>query len=374
MSTITPRSVGDVVDAMRGHARVVPHGRMTKAPLIAESRGRGDDDVALLDMTALSGVSEYQPGEYTFTALAGTPLREIAALLAAHHQYMPFDPPFGEEGATLAGTVAAGMNGPGRLRYGGLRDFVIGVRFVDGTGTLVGGGGKVVKNAAGFDLPKLMVGSMGRLGVITELSFKVFPAPHAWRTLRVACAGLGEAAALIARLGRIPMELEALELEPDGAMVIRVSGDEAAVDAHAQRVGAATGRPFDVVAGEEEAAHWSDARAFAWVGAGHWLVKIPVTPARIAGLDAALDSHGIARRYGVAGNVAWAAWPVGRPLAQLGASLAQCTPALSGLVVRGPALNGAGPWLGAATQMEGPFARHIKRALDPDRRLPALAG
>src|SRR5205823_1666501 len=83
--------------------------------------------------------------------------------------HLPFDPPLGAAGATLGGVVAAGTSGPGAFGHGGVRDFVIGVRFVDGRGRLVAGGGKVVKNAAGFDLPKLLVGSIGRLGAIAEL-------------------------------------------------------------------------------------------------------------------------------------------------------------------------------------------------------------
>ena len=86
--------------------------------------------------TALCGIVEYDPSEFTITALAGTSLRELSATLAERGQYLPFDPPFVESGATLGGTVAAGLSGPGRFRYGGLRDFILGVRFIDGEGRL----------------------------------------------------------------------------------------------------------------------------------------------------------------------------------------------------------------------------------------------
>ncbi|MEX0891137.1 MAG: FAD-binding protein, partial [Gemmatimonadota bacterium] len=127
MTTRRPTRAEDVVDAVRTHDRVVPHGQHTKAPLVA-----ADGAAIHLDMRGLSGVSQYDAGEFTFTALAGTPLAEIETLLAAHGQYMPFDPPLADAGATLGGTVAAGLNGSGRLRYGGVRDFIIGVAFVDG--------------------------------------------------------------------------------------------------------------------------------------------------------------------------------------------------------------------------------------------------
>ena len=137
---------------------------------------------ANLSLAPLAGVSEYQPSEYTFTAKAATRLSEIESMLAEHGQYLPFDPPLVDAGATLGGTVAAGLSGPNRFRYGGVRDFILGVQLVNGEGELVNGGGKVVKNAAGFDIPKLMVGSLGSFGVMTELTFKVFPAPAATAT------------------------------------------------------------------------------------------------------------------------------------------------------------------------------------------------
>src|SRR5207253_6842143 len=133
----------------------------------------------------LRGITEYDPSEFTFTAGAGTPVREIVAALAESGQYLPFDPMLVEAGATLGGTVAAGLSGPGRFRFGGVRDFILGVRFVDGAGRLLRMGGKVVKNAAGFDLPKFFCGSLGRFGLIVEATFKVFPRPASRLTLRL---------------------------------------------------------------------------------------------------------------------------------------------------------------------------------------------
>jgi len=361
VTTISPDRIEDVVAAVREHTRVVAHGARSKAPLVAEEPG-----AAYIDTTRLTGVVEYDPGEFTFTALAGTPLSEIQALLAENGQHLPFDPPLARAGATLGGTVAAAMNGSGRLRFGGVRDFVIGVRFVDGTGKLVRGGGKVVKNAAGFDLPKLMVGSLGRLGVLVELSFKVFPAPPAWRTIRVKCAGVEDAVTVMAELGRRPFDLEALDLEPPGTLVLRVSGDEAMLDIHAARVGAATGRPFEVVAGAEEEGYWQGLRDFAWVPPDCWIVKVPLTLRRLPELERVLAAGDVARRYAVAGNVAWLAWPVDRPRTELDLA------GLNGLIVRGPALDGSGPWIGPANIGAAVFARRVKDALDPDGRFPPL--
>ena len=173
--TVSPDSIDAVCAAVRGHRCVLPSGGGTKPAL-----SRLPEGVVRLDLRGLSGMVEYEPGMNSHsTALAGTPLSVIKAELAKHGQYLPFDPPLAAEGATLGGTVAAGLSGPGRLRYGGVRDFIVGVQWVDGSGELIRGGGKVVKNAAGFDFPKLFTGSMGRLGVLVEMTFKVFPAPAA---------------------------------------------------------------------------------------------------------------------------------------------------------------------------------------------------
>ena len=154
-----PASAAEVAETVRGAELVVPRGGGTKPALWSV------DGADVLDVLALNGITEYLPSEYTVTALAGTPLADVEARLAAEGQYLPFDPLLVDAGSTVGGAVAAGANGPGRLRYGGLRDFLLAVTFVDGRGEIVRGGARVVKNAAGFDLPKLMVGSLGRLGV-----------------------------------------------------------------------------------------------------------------------------------------------------------------------------------------------------------------
>src|SRR5687768_10335661 len=184
----TIEAVQDFVRSAR--EPLLPRGAGTKPSLSTPPAG-----AASLELGGLRGVREYEPGEFVFTALAGTPLAEVEALLAQHGQYLPFDPLLIERGATLGGTVAAGLSGSGRYRYGGVRDFILGVRYVDGSGELVRGGGKVVKNAAGFDLPKLFVGSLGQLGALVELSFKVFPRPEATLTVRHALPTLADALA-----------------------------------------------------------------------------------------------------------------------------------------------------------------------------------
>ena len=241
--TLAVDSVEAVQEAVRAGPRVLPVGGGTKPALSTPPA----DDVIALDLSSLRGLVEYDPAELTLTALAGTPVADLDEALAVHGQHLPFDPPLSAAGATLGGVVAAGTSGPGAFRHGGVRDFVIGVRFVDGSGRLVAGGGKVVKNAAGFDLPKLLVGSMGRLGAIVQLSLKVFPRPRATTTLVFDLGGTEAALDAMARLGRGPLDLDALDLDPPARLLVRLGGDPDALPARAARLAEtvpAAGRPL----------------------------------------------------------------------------------------------------------------------------------
>jgi glycolate oxidase FAD binding subunit len=358
MNLVAVTALDDVVHAMRSHARVTAHGALTKRPLVIAR-----DGTTRLDTSGLAGITEYNPAEFTFTALAGTPLHIVESLLAAHGQHMPFDPPLVDAGATVAGTIAAGINGSCRLRGGGLRDFIIGIRFVDGTGAVVRGGGRVVKNAAGFDLPRLMVGSMGQLGVIVEATFKVFPLPEARATLRVECQSIDDAIHRMSDLARAPFDIEALDLEPPNILMLRLGGDAASLARHAQRVGLSTSRAFDILRADEDRAYWRAQREFVWLKPGHWLIRVPLQLQRLAALDQLLAREAVMRRYALAGNVAWLAWPARRALASL--DLGTCI----GQIVRGPARDAGSPVIGTAAPTAGAFAERVSRALDPSGRL-----
>ncbi len=233
-SSVAPASVADVQEAVlyaapgaAGEGPVLrPVGGGTKTAL----SGVEPADVRL-DLSQLTGMLEYQPDECTFTALAGTRIDAVEALLAEHGQCLPFEPPFATRGATLGGTVASGLNGPGRFHYGGVRDFLIGARFVDGEGRLVRGGGRVVKNAAGFYLHHLLLGSLGRLGVLVEVTFKVFPRPLATATLEVSCGSLSAALTALAALRCSAHEVDAVDLTPPGTLHVRIGGAASALGA-----------------------------------------------------------------------------------------------------------------------------------------------
>ena len=134
-----------------------------------------------------TGIVHYDPRELVLTARAGTPLAEIEHALAASGQFLPFEPPRHTAEATLGGAVASGLSGPARAAYGPLRDYVLGIRLADGQGRLLRFGGEVMKNVAGYDVSRLVAGSLGILGVLLEISLKVLPSPAVTRTWQFDC-------------------------------------------------------------------------------------------------------------------------------------------------------------------------------------------
>jgi glycolate oxidase FAD binding subunit len=187
-----------------------------------------------LHTAGLAGVSLYEPAALTLVAGAGARLADITAMLAAEGQRLPFDPMdhrtlYGTTGEpTLGGVVAVNASGPARVQVGACRDSLIGVRFVDGCGTAIKNGGRVMKNVTGYDLVKLLAGSHGTLGVLTEVAFKLLPLPETAATLVI--EGLHDtaaAAALAAALGS-PFDVNGAAYA-DGQILLRVEGFEASV-------------------------------------------------------------------------------------------------------------------------------------------------
>lgn len=308
-------NVAEIQDAVKGAERVRVRGGGSKPSLSLRSC---NDDIQLLDLSNLQGVVDYQPEEYTFTARAGTSVAEVAAMLAEEGQYLPFDPPLADRGATLGGTVAAGLSGAGRYRYGGIRDFLIGIRFVDGQGQEIRGGGAVVKNAAGFDFPKLFVGSLGRLGILTELTFKVFPQPPAFATLAAEFDALSDLLAALNAVTGSDIDLHAVDFAPteEGwTLWVRIGGLVTALEERAQAlktvVSTAVGRTRRLVLyhDQEEDSLWQMARSMTWLTERAGLVRVPLTPQRIAEVENAISGSTAAmRRYSVGGNLLWLGW------------------------------------------------------------------
>ena len=265
---------------------------------------------ATMDLAPLSGILDYDPQEYTLTALAGTPLKHLEATLEAQNQYMPFDPVMVEAGATLGGTIASGLSGSGRYRYGGIRDFLLGIKFITGTGKLQSGGGKVVKNAAGFDLPKLFVGSLGQFGVMTEATIKVFPKPESFSTLICDFESFEETLAAMTKVATSSSELTCLDIVNDTQLVMRIAGTQEAMEVRLERLQTlvTTGKVLNTSTDES---YWQNAREFNWLPANHSLVKIPISASKSLKLENSLNvlSSAIPRQYAVAANVAYLGLP-----------------------------------------------------------------
>jgi glycolate oxidase FAD binding subunit len=192
---------------------------------------RGD----ALDTRAYSGIVSYEPTELVITARCGTPLAEIEAALAEHNQTFAFEPPHFGSGATLGGMVACGLSGPRRQAAGALRDFVLGAVLMDGKGEVLHFGGQVMKNVAGYDVSRLLTGSMGILGLLLEVSIKVLPRPTAETTLRFAMSQ-AEALQHLNDWGGQPLPISASAWEND-ALLLRLSGASAAVNAAKKKLG-----------------------------------------------------------------------------------------------------------------------------------------
>ncbi len=196
----------------------------------------------VLDTRVLSGIVSYEPSELVVTALAGTPLVELEALLAQQGQCLPFEPPHyawsGDAQATVGGMVASGLSGPARANTGGVRDYVLGLKLINGLGQHLTFGGQVMKNVAGYDVSRLMAGALGTLGVITEVSLKVLPIAPAEATL---CFSLGQAAALeqLHIWGAQPLPLNAscwVQDQGKDLLFVRLRGAVAAVEAACKRM------------------------------------------------------------------------------------------------------------------------------------------
>ncbi|CAN5890104.1 glycolate oxidase subunit GlcE [soil metagenome] len=196
----------------------------------------------------LSGITSYEPSELVVTVLAGTPLEELEALLAEQGQCLPFEPPRfahpanpGVRGGTVGGMVAAGLSGPSRASVGAVRDYVLGATLVDGRGEVLHFGGTVMKNVAGYDVSRVLAGSLGTLGVITEVSLKVLPVAPAEATIEFAC-DQADALRLLNEWGGRPLPLNASlwrQREGVGVLSLRLRGAVAAVEAACRHLGGA---------------------------------------------------------------------------------------------------------------------------------------
>ncbi|VVD80408.1 glycolate oxidase subunit GlcE [Pandoraea nosoerga] len=252
-----------------------------------------------LDVRAYRGIVSYDPAELVITARAGTPLAQIEAALAERGQILPFEPPHFGPGATLGGCIAAGLAGPRRPHVGAPRDFVLGAVMMNGRGQILHFGGQVMKNVAGYDVSRVLAGSLGTLGVLLELSIKVLPRPVAEATLRY---DMPQAQAIdqLNRWGGLPLPLTGSAWH-DGVLSVRLGGAAAAVEAARKTMGG------EHVGTLEAHAYWEALRehthpffaAAPLAGEGQplWRLSVPPTTPPLAHGDTHLIEWGGAQRW-----------------------------------------------------------------------------
>jgi glycolate oxidase FAD binding subunit len=247
----------------------------------------------IFDLTAWRGIVDYEPSELVITARCGTPLSELEATLESRGQFLAFEPPrFGAD-PTVGGVVAAGLSGPRRPYAGAARDFVLGVRLLTGGAELLRFGGRVMKNVAGFDVSRLVCGSLGILGVITEVSLKVMPRPRDEQTVRLEMSA-DDAVAAFNRWAAKPLPVSAAAW-CSGVALLRLSGAAPAVRAARESIG---GERMD----DEAASEW-------WRALRHcrlpvfsrdvlWRVSLPAAASRLTlAVEPLIDWGGAVRWY-----------------------------------------------------------------------------
>ncbi|MHA1530253.1 MAG: glycolate oxidase subunit GlcE [Alphaproteobacteria bacterium] len=312
MTVLTPDDEAQLAEAVAEAAsRGTPleiRGGGTRAGL-----GRPVRAEATLSTAGLRGITLYEPGALTLVVKAGTPVADIEAALAAEGQMLPFEPMdhralLGTEGEpTIGGVVACGVSGPRRIQAGACRDSMLGVRFVNGRGETIKSGGRVMKNVTGYDLVKLMCGSHGTLGVLSEISFKVLPKPETEATMvREALDPNAGVAALGAALGSPFGITGAAHL--DRRSLVRIEGLEGSV---AYRTGQLLGRlgpGWEAVTGSESAALWREVRDVApFAGRDGAVWRVSVKPADGPAMSENLSTVGLdhAPLYDWGGGLIW---------------------------------------------------------------------
>ncbi len=350
-----PSSVDDLISQVKSLSEVIPRGSGTKPSL-----WKSHETTTLIDTRQLSGIVEYQPSEYTITVQAGTLLSEVVEALAENGQYLPFDPPMAEEGATVGGTVAAGLSGPGAYRYGPLKDFIIGVRFVDGLGNFVRGGGKVVKNAAGFDFPKLFNGSLGRLGILTEVSFKVFPEPQSYVTLQTRFESHQDALSILPILKGY--DLEGVELDNQLNLQLRLGFQEATMDARKKGLESLINKDLSLTFGEPEQDLWKSIKGFKWAQDNRPLFKVATHPHSALTFLNALQLENWNLHLTNGGKTLYLSGPADDESSSLDEILK--TQKLTGLQIKGPI--DPHPLIGNTSSVH--FINRVQKALDPENR------
>lgn len=309
---MTPNSETDLAEAIAS----------AKSPFSIQGGGTRSPDLSgkftPLSTSGLSGIELYEPGALTIVAKAGTPLADIDAALASEGQRLAFEPMdhrglLGTTGTpTIGGAVAANVSGPRRVQAGACRDYLLGVRFVNGSGQIVKNGGRVMKNVTGYDLVKLMAGSYGTLGVLSEVAFKVLPIPETSTTLTAHDLTNEDAQKLMSQSLSSPYEVTAVAHIPaqdstDARTLLRIEGFENSVKYRSEKLQSLLSQ-FGEISVKSDAQNWQnirDVKPFHGKSGNVW--RISVKPTDGSMIAAKLTTDGIL--FDWAGGLVWALMP-----------------------------------------------------------------
>lgn len=285
-----PDSVAEAADLLRD----------TRGPLLFRGGGtkmawggRPDPPDVLVETSGLHRLLAHNPADMTTVVEAGMPLSTLQDVLAESGQWLALDPATQVDGATIGGLLATGESGPRRLRYGALRDLVIGIRLVLGDGTDARAGGRVIKNVAGYDLTKLMYGSLGTLALVTEIVLRVHPLPENTATV-VIQASVSDAAEATRRLMASPLEPSAIDWvgdprEPTGRFAARFEGSRAGVVAQITALPAVLAvDPAEQLTGADETNWWQDVATSRRTPPGHTSAAAGTLPGQLPAVAEAL--------------------------------------------------------------------------------------
>lgn len=310
MKVTSEQDLAAAIGAAKGPLRVIGGG--------TRDIGRPVEGEAL--EVGISGVEIYEPGALTLVVRAGTPVAEVEALLAGEGQRLGFEP-MDHRGLlaaagtpTIGGVVAANVSGPRRIQAGAARDFTLGARFVDGAGRVIKNGGRVMKNVTGYDLVKLMAGSWGTLGVLSEVSFKLQAIPETEATLVGRGLSLADGVAALSRALGSPYDVTgAAHLDTGGGVtMVRIEGLEGMVEHRAAALLAGGFDGWELARGETSAALWREVRDVAvFAGGAAPIWRVSLKPGDAPGFSAALTAAGLFHRglYDWGGGLAWLELP-----------------------------------------------------------------
>ncbi|SIS53953.1 glycolate oxidase subunit GlcE [Paracoccus saliphilus] len=312
-TTNTPKTEAELAEIVAGHfAGCQPLRTMGGGTRVQADHIAGDT----LTTRAMSGVVTYEPGEMTLIARAGTPLWEIEAMLVSEGQALAFEPPdlrgvLGSDGTpTIGGMVAANASGPRGIMAGACRDHLLGVRFVDGQGRVLKNGGRVMKNVTGLDLSKLLCGSFGTLGILTEVAMKTLPHAQARGTLAIRGVDDAEALRTFTTALATPFEISGAAFH-DGTAWLRIEGLPPQLAYRQKRLQELFGA-YEITFLDAEATVtlWRDLRDVAhFAGTDTPLWRVPVKPSDAPALTASLRALGGQTSLDWGGGLIWYCGP-----------------------------------------------------------------